>query len=284
MSIASLIGEIRIKKSRGAFAPRLFLRDIIVDMKRTALVIGNWKLNPNTLADSQTLIGELSKKYKAKEGITIAVAPPFIYLLEVAKKIGKKSIFLAAQDVSTEALGPFTGEISAMQLRDLKTEYVIIGHSERRAMGETDEAVQKKVLLSLKSKLTPVVCVGERERDTQGAFFTFVEKQIKSLASVLSATDIKKVVLAYEPIWAIGTGKTATAADVKEMQLFIFTVLTKLYDKPTAQKVTLLYGGSVKPDNAKELHKEGGMGGFLVGGASLKAEDFLQIINATVTE
>jgi triosephosphate isomerase len=253
-------------------------------MKRTALVIGNWKLNPNSLSDAQKLIDGITKKYKAKEGVTIAVAPPFVYLTEVAKKIGKKPVFLAAQDVSTEALGPFTGEISAMQLRDLKTEYVIIGHSERRAMGETDEQVQKKVSLALKNKLTPVVCVGERERDSQGAFFTFVEKQIKSLAGVLSATEIKKIVVAYEPIWAIGTGKTATAADVKEMQLFLFTVLTKIYDKPTAQKVTLLYGGSVKPDNSKELHKEGGMNGFLVGGASLKAEDFLQIINATVTE
>jgi triosephosphate isomerase (TIM) len=253
-------------------------------MKRTALVIGNWKLNPTRLTDAQKLIDGITKKYKVKEGVTIAVAPPFVYLTEVVKKIGKKTIFLAAQDVSTEALGPFTGEVSAMQLRDLKCEYVIIGHSERRAMGESDEQVQKKVLVALKNKLTPVICIGERERDTQGAFFTFVEKQIKSLAAVLSATEIKKVVIAYEPIWAIGTGKTATAADVKEMQLFLFTVLTKLYDKPTAQKVTLLYGGSVKPDNAKELHKEGGMNGFLVGGASLKAEDFLHIINAIVTE
>ena len=253
-------------------------------MKRTALVIGNWKLNPNSLSDAHKLIDGISKKYKAREGVAVAVAPPYVYLTEVAKKIGKKAIWLAAQDVSTEVLGPFTGEVSAMQLRDLKTEYVIIGHSERRAMGETDEQVQKKVFGALKNKLTPVICVGERDRDTQGAFFTFVEKQIKSIGSILSATEIKKVVIAYEPIWAIGTGKTATASDVKEMQLFLFTVLTKLYDKPTAQKVTLLYGGSVKPDNAKELHKEGGMNGFLVGGASLKAEDFLHIINATVTE
>ena len=250
-------------------------------MKRTALVIGNWKLNPSSLSDSNKLVEGISKKYKAKEAVIVAVAPPFVYLTEVAKKIGRKAIFLAAQDVSTEPLGPFTGEVSAAQLRDLKMEYVIIGHSERRAMGETDEQVQKKMLLALKYKLTPVVCIGERERDGQGNFYTFVEKQVKSLTSVLSATEIKKIVIAYEPIWAIGTGKTATAADVKEMQLFLFTVLTKIYDKITAQKVTLLYGGSVKPDNARELHMEGGMGGFLVGGASLKANDFLAIINAT---
>ena len=250
-------------------------------MKRTALVIGNWKLNPNCLSDAQKLIEGISKKYTVKEGVTVAVAPPFVYLTEVAKKIGRKPIFLAAQNVSTEPLGPFTGEVSATQLRDLRVEYVIVGHSERRTMGETDEQVQKKMLLALKHKLTPVVCIGERERDGQGNFYTFVEKQVKSLTSVLSATEIKKIVLAYEPIWAIGTGKTATAADVKEMQLFLFTALTKIYDKATAQKVTLLYGGSVKPDNAKELHKEGGMNGFLVGGASLKADDFLAIIKAT---
>ncbi len=207
-----------------------------------------------------------------------------MHLNEVAKKIGKRKIALAAQDIATEVMGPFTGEVSASQLRDLKVEYVIVGHSERRAMGETDEQVQKKVLIALKHKLTPVVCIGERERDIQGNFFTFIEKQVKALSDVLSATDIKKIVIAYEPIWAIGTGRTASASDVKEMQLFLFATLTKLYDKPTAQKVTLLYGGSVKPDNAKELHQEGGMKGFLVGGASLKVEDFLAIIKATDTE
>lgn len=253
-------------------------------MKRTTLIIGNWKLNPGTLADAQKLIDGISKKYKQREGQTVVVAPSFLHLSEIGKKIVKKPILLGAQDVASEVMGPFTGEVSAQQLRDAKVEYVIVGHSERRAMGETDELVQKKVALALKNKLTPVVCIGERERDTHGNFFGFVENQVKALSQVLNASDIKKVVIAYEPIWAIGTGKTATASDVKEMQLFLFATLTKLYDKPTAQKVTLLYGGSVKPDNAKELHKEGGMSGFLVGGASLKAEDFLAIIKATDTE
>lgn len=253
-------------------------------MKRTTLIIGNWKLNPSTLADAQKLIDGISKKYKQKETQTVVVAPSYLHITEVGKKIAKKPILLAAQDVASEVMGPFTGEVSAQQLRDAKVEYVIVGHSERRAMGETDELVQKKVTLALKNKLTPVICIGERERDAQGNFFGFVEKQAKSLAQVLAPADIKKVVIAYEPIWAIGTGKTATASDVKEMQLFLFATLTKLYDKSTAQKVTLLYGGSVKPDNAKELHKEGGMSGFLVGGASLKADDFLAIIKATDTE
>ncbi len=250
-------------------------------MKRTALVIGNWKLNPSSLAEATALTAEITKKYKPSVETVVAVAPSYVHVTEVAKKIGKKPIALAAQSVSVEPLGPFTGEVSAMQLRDLKVEYVIIGHSERRAMGETDEMVQKKILAALKSNLTPVVCIGEKVRDSKGDFFSFVEKQVKSVVAVLPAAQVKKLVLAYEPIWAIGTGKTATPADVKEMQLFLFTVLTKLFDRATAQKVTLLYGGSVKADNAKALHTEGGMNGFLVGGASLKADDFIQIINAT---
>ena len=250
-------------------------------MKKSTLVIGNWKLNPTNVAEAVKLAGEVAKKYTSDDRVAVAVAPTFLHMSEVAKKIGRKPICLAAQDVSTEPMGPFTGEVSAMQLRDIKVSYVIIGHSERRAMGETDELVQKKLQIAMKHNLTPVICIGEKERDTKGDFYTFIEKQVKAIAAVLPAAQVKKVVIAYEPIWAIGTGKTATAADVKEMQLFLFSVLTKLYDRATAAKVTLLYGGSVKKDNAVELQLEGGMDGFLVGGASLKAEDFISIINAT---
>jgi len=178
-------------------------------------------------------------------------------------------------------MGAFTGETSAMQLRGLGVDFVIIGHSERRAMGETDELVQAKTLQAFKNRLMPIVCIGESKRDTQGEFFSFVEKQIRALAKGLTTAQIKKIVIAYEPIWAIGTGKTATTEDVKEMQLFIVSVLAKLFDRKTADAVRLLYGGSVKPHNAAELHKEGGMNGFLVGGASLKAKDFSNIIKAS---
>lgn len=253
-------------------------------MKKTAVVIGNWKLNPNTVKDAVTLTAGVTKKFKKHEGVTVAVAPSYLHIAEVAKKIGKQSILLAAQDVAIEAMGPFTGEVSAMQLRDMKVTYVIIGHSERRAMGETDEAIQKKIQVALKSNLIPVVCFGEKVRDTQGDFFTFVERQIKSIASVLKAVEIKKVILAYEPIWAISTTKNAhvaTPADAKEMQIFVESILTKFYDRPTARAVRVLYGGSVNPTNIGGFVAEGGMDGFLVGGASLKADDFIQIVNAT---
>lgn len=250
-------------------------------MQTRPLIIGNWKLNPHKTTDALSLTQGIAKAYKAKEAV-VAIAPPFIYIQEVKKKLGKSGIVLAAQNVSTEPMGAFTGEVSAMQLRDAGVEYVIIGHSERRAMGETDDIVNRKVAQALKNKLTPVVCIGERERDEGGKFFSFVEGQVRALSSTLSATDIKKVVIAYEPIWAIGTGATATAEHVKEMQLFIFSTLAKVYDRATATKIRLLYGGSVKPHNARALHREGGMGGFLVGGASLKPTDFIDIVKATV--
>lgn len=250
--------------------------------KSVPLIIGNWKLNPVTIADAATLAQTVAGKCKNIVEPYVAVAPPFTYLSEVGKKIVKGPVKLAAQDVYFMDIGAHTGEVSVLQLKDLQVEYVIIGHSERRAMGESDADVQKKVQIVLKHKLTPVVCIGEKDRDDQGNFFTFVETQLRSLAEVLPASQIKKVVIAYEPIWAIGTGVTATADDVKEMQLFIETVLTKIYDRPTARAVRLLYGGSVKPQNAAELHKHGDMGGFLVGGASLNADDFVSIIKAVI--
>jgi triosephosphate isomerase len=248
--------------------------------KNVPLIVGNWKLNPVTLVEAASLASAVAKKHKKTVEPYVAIAPPFTYLAEVEKKIKSSTVALAAQDVYFKNIGAHTGEVSVLQLKDLGTEFVIIGHSERRAMGESNEDVQQKVQVVLKHKLTPIVCVGESERDDQGNFFTFIEAQLRSLAEVLPTAQLKKVILAYEPIWAIGTGNTATADDVKEMQLFIESVLTKLYDRPTARKIRLLYGGSVKPANAAMLHAEGGMGGFLVGGASLKADDFAEIIKA----
>ncbi|MCB9815520.1 triose-phosphate isomerase [Candidatus Nomurabacteria bacterium] len=248
--------------------------------KSVPLVVGNWKLNPVTLKEAIALGAAVAKKHKKAEEPCVAIAPPFPYLSDVGKKISKSSVSLAAQDVYFKNIGAHTGEVSVLQLKDLGVKYVIIGHSERRAMGETDEEVKQKTQITLKHLLTPIVCVGERERDELGNFFSFVESQLRNLSEVFTSIQIKKVVIAYEPIWAIGTGNTATADDVKEMQLFIESVLTKLYDRPTAKNVRLIYGGSVKPDNARTLQSEGGMNGFLVGGASLKAEDFASIIKA----
>jgi len=252
-------------------------------MKRNIpLIVGNWKLNPQTLKEATALATGVAKSHKKTAEPYVAVAPSPVHMTEVSSKIRNSSISISAQNVSTESMGAFTGEVSAMQLRDLGAEFVIIGHSERRAMGETNDEIRTKTTQALKNKLTPIVCIGESKRDSHGDFFSFVETQIRSLCKELTPAQMKKVIIAYEPIWAIGTGKTATAGDVKEMQLFIVTILTKQYDRNVAKAVRQLYGGSVKPHNAEELQKEGGMNGFLVGGASLKAKDFLEIIKASM--
>ena len=249
--------------------------------KSIPLIVGNWKLHPTTQLEATLLAAEIVKKHKKAEAPYVAVAPAFVHLNEVHKKLAKSPVGLCAQDASEKTLGAFTGEISVPQLKDIGVEFVILGHSEIRAMGESDERIQQKALAVLKHKLTPIVCLGEKLRDETGDFFSFVEKQIVALTKDLPAAQMKKVVIAYEPIWAIGTGQTATVEDVKEMQLFIESALTKIYDRKIAKSIRLLYGGSVKPHNARELQIGGGMDGFLVGGASLKAADFLAIINAS---
>ncbi len=246
--------------------------------KSVPLIVGNWKLNPVTQTEAISLASAIVKKHKKSTEPYVAIAPPFVHLNQVQQKLKTSTVALAAQHASDKNMGAFTGEISILQLKDLGVELVILGHSERRAMGETDELVQQKALLTLKHRMTPIVCIGEKSRDEKGDFFTFVENQLVSLSKDVPSAQLKKMVIAYEPIWAIGTGKTATVEDVKEMQLFIESVLTKLYDRNTARAVRLLYGGSVKPQNAQELQAGGGMNGFLVGGASLKATDFLEII------
>lgn len=246
-----------------------------------ALVIGNWKLNPANRVEAKALFADVKKKIAKDTTATVVVAPPFIFIPEVAS--GKKSqVLLGAQDMHYEERGAVTGEIGAGMLASFGVEYVIIGHSERRALGETDAQVNKKVHAALKRKLVPVVCIGEKKRDSQGQFFNDIALQIKALTDGLTPLQLSKVVIAYEPIWAIGTGATATAENVKEMQLFIVSTLTKLFERKVAEKVRLLYGGSVKESNARELHEQGGMGGFLVGGASLQPAEFAAIIKATI--
>ena len=246
------------------------------------LVVANWKLNPVGLAEAKAIYSEIKKGVAKITEATVVVAPPFLFISTLAATLKNEGVQLGAQDLFWEEKGAFTGEISGSQLAALGAKYVIIGHSERRALGESDEEVNKKIKAALRNKLTPIVCVGEKDRDEQGAFFGFVETEIKALAKDLAPKDIAKVVIAYEPIWAIGTGKTATVEDVKEMQIFITSVLAKIYERKVAEKVPLLYGGSVKPGNAKLLSEQGGMNGFLVGGASLVSKDFVEIVKATL--
>ncbi len=252
--------------------------------KTTALVVGNWKLNPGTAGEAELLVRQIITKTKKLDQVEIAIAPPFLFIPSLAKLVNRSPIKLAAQDAHFEERGACTGEISPALLAPYGVNYIIVGHSERRALGETDEQVNKKIINILKRKLTPIVCIGELKRDAQGAFYNHIEKQIRALAAGLTPLQVTRLVIAYEPIWAIGTGATPTVEDVKEMQLFIMSILTKLYDRKTAAKVKLLYGGSVKSSNAHELSFGGGMNGFLVGGASLDAAEFTKLIELTKTK
>jgi len=250
--------------------------------KSIPLIVGNWKCNPLKTIEAEKLAADTAKLHKKSESPYVAIAPTNLHIAAVEKKITKSPVMLAAQNVSPYTVGAHTGEQSVSQLKNSGVTMVIVGHSERRAAGETDQDVLIKVQAVLAAKLIPIICIGEKKRDRNGNFFKEVEQQIKSFARELTPAQLKKVIAAYEPIWAIGTGETATAEDVKEMQLFIEKVLTKLHDRNTAQSVRLLYGGSVKPHNAAELHTVGSMGGFLVGGASLKAADFIAITKAVI--
>ncbi len=244
------------------------------------LVIANWKMNPVTVQEAKTILSGIKTVSKKFTETNIVIAPPTLYITELQKLTAKTNLFIATQNTHFDVKGAYTGEHSIPQLVDAGVSYVIIGHSERRLMGESDELIGRKVIATLKGKLTAVVCVGEKNRDTQGNFYSLIEQQIKTAVGEVQKSRLKDVVIAYEPIWAIGTGATATVADVMEMQLFIKKILTKLFDRTAARNVRIIYGGSVNADNAKELFAGGGINGFLVGGASLKPADFGKIIQA----
>lgn len=243
-------------------------------------VIGNWKMNPATIADAKVLFNSAKKAAKQQSQVKVAIAAPYVYVSDLQKIAKGSNVSLAAQNIHETALGAHTGEVSALMLRQYGVESVIIGHSERRAAGETDAKIAEKITVAFKNKLQPIICIGETARDNDAEFYSVVEAQIKAVLSSIPKTRFKEIIFAYEPVWAIGTGLTASPADIEEMRLYIQKVLTNEVNRQTALKTTIIYGGSVNKDNAASILKETGMQGFLVGGASLKANDFAAIIEA----
>jgi len=249
---------------------------------RRPFVAGNWKLH-KTLAESTALVEELRGTLgDLTAGVDVAVAPVFTALSAVGGKLAGSDIGLAAQDVHWEAKGAFTGEVGPDQLTDVGCRYVVIGHSERRQFfGETDESVARKVTAVLERGMTPIVCVGESlEQRRSGAAQDVAVAQVSGALGHLDAAQMATLVLAYEPIWAIGTGETASPADAQEMHAAIRGRLSSLFDAATANAVRIQYGGSVKPDNAVALMGQPDIDGALVGGASLTAEPFTAIVAA----
>jgi triosephosphate isomerase len=250
-------------------------------MIRKKLIAGNWKMN-KTSADAVQLAQDLVTEIGKVVDIDIVICPPFTSLESVGKAIDGSTVKLGAQNMHHEANGAFTGEISAPMLRAFFATHVILGHSERRQyFSETDASVNKKVIAALKNQLRPILCVGETlaEREA-GSTLKVVQTQLEAGLEGVSKDLATSVVIAYEPVWAIGTGKVATTEQAQEVHAFIRSLLTKLFGDAISQKVRILYGGSMKPANAAELLALPDVDGGLVGGASLDPEDFAAIVEA----
>lgn len=250
---------------------------------RRPLIAGNWKMF-KTIPEAVNLVNIIKAGVHKVADCDVVVCPPFTALAAVSETIRESKIELGAQDIYHETEGAFTGEISPLMLKDVGCRYVIIGHSERRQyFQETNKSVNKKTVAALKYNLVPIVCVGEtlEEREARKAF-EVVKKQFDECFKNLKADDIERVVIAYEPVWAIGTGRTATPEQAEQMHSYLRRLLNEQYGEQTGEKVKILYGGSVKPDNIAQLMVKPNVDGALVGGASIKAESFIQIVNNTI--
>jgi len=247
---------------------------------RKPVIAGNWKLYKTT-SEALELVNNLSPLVRQTRGVEIIVAPVFTVLGNVARSLAGTNISLAGQDCFWEEEGAYTGEVSPRMLSDAGCSYVILGHSERRQFfGETDETVNRKVRAALQGNLTVLFCVGEtlQEREAEKTFLV-IKKQLSGGLAGVTKDQLGKIIIAYEPVWAIGTGRTATESQAQEAHSFIREFLSGLYSNETANTIRILYGGSVKPENIKGLMAQPDIDGALVGGASLKAESFAAIVN-----
>lgn len=245
------------------------------------IIIANWKMNPESISEAKKLLQLVKKGTSRLKKTMVVIAPPFQYL-HLLNPI-KNRILLGAQDGFIGGTGAFTGEISFSMLKSMSVSHVILGHSERRAMGETNELISKKILSALKNGITPIVCIGESHRDSQGSYLAFIDEQIRMTLAGLSKKDATKILIAYEPVWAIGKTKDEAMSSEKlhEMSLFIHKILVGMYGREIAKDVPIIYGGSVELGNAGNLIKNGNVVGFLIGHASLKAKEFVDILKDT---
>ena len=246
---------------------------------RRSIIAGNWKMY-KTIKDGQELAVALKRELYKIENVDIVICPAYTLLAYLADDLEDSNIVIGAQDIYWQDEGAFTGEVSGPMLKDAGCRYVIVGHSERRQFfGDTNETVNKKIKSCLKHALTPIVCVGENLQEREaGDTFKIIQNHIQGSLAEISAQDMLKTVVAYEPVWAIGTGKTATSDQAQEVHKFIRDLLRKMYGEEVASSVRIQYGGSVKPENIAELISKPDVDGALVGGASLKADSFSAIV------
>jgi triosephosphate isomerase (TIM) len=248
--------------------------------KKKRLVVANWKMNPGTTEEAKSIFSSIKKQAAKLRKTEIVVCPSFLHIPIISKLLGPKNVFLGAQNAYDKTAGSYTGEVSANQLRDLKTRYVILGHSERRKLGESDEEVNSKLRTALSAGLTPIVCIGEQERDRDGQYLNSIKEQLLKTLHGISKKDLLSLIVAYEPVWAIGGRVTISGTDMHEMAIFIRKILSDAFGQDYGWNAKILYGGSVEAQNAGELMQNGEIQGLLVGHASLVPEEFKEILRA----
>ena len=254
-----------------------------MDKERKLIIAGNWKMN-KTVAEGIALVNGIKREVKDVKEVDMVVCPPFTALSEVSKAILDSNIRLGAQNMSDHNSGAYTGEIAAGMLKEFSTRYVILGHSERRQFQkESDELISRKAVAAHAASLKPIVCVGETLAEREGGQMeTVLLTQVRGSLAGLTKPQMEETIVAYEPVWAIGTGKTASAQQAQDAHAYIRSLLVKLFDETVARRVRIQYGGSVKPSNARELMGQPDVDGALVGGASLEDRSFADIIKNSI--
>lgn len=249
-------------------------------MKNKKLIVGNWKMNPKSSVIAKQSFLAIKKGISSFKNVNTAIASPFVYLNKLSKN-SSSILALGAQNISSEPEGAFTGEVSGPMLSDNKIKYVIIGHSERRKLGETDEQINKKIKMALKAKIIPILCIGENDREHGMWYLGKIKTQLEECLKGISKNLAEGIIIAYEPIWAISTTanrRDATPTDCEEMRIYIKKVLNDMFGMKTVEKIKILYGGSVDEKNAQGFLTEGGADGLLVGKSSLTPKKFIQIV------
>ncbi|MFC1801940.1 triose-phosphate isomerase [Patescibacteria group bacterium] len=249
--------------------------------KDKSIVVANWKMNPQSFKEAKILFSGIKSVASKLVNIQTVICPPSVYLNEISKMYSGHRIAFGGQDCFWEEKGSFTGEVSSGMLKSSGANYVILGHSERRALGETDEQISKKVRSALDNKLKVVLCIGEKERDEDGNYLDFLKNEIEASLSLVSKNGLSNLIIAYEPIWAVGNKsyETATPNDIHEITIFIKKVLSDIYGRKDAVSVKVVYGGSANYENVYEIMVGGNVDGILVGRESLNAESFNKIIS-----
>lgn len=248
------------------------------------ILVANWKMNPKSAVEAKKIFTETQKGLAKIQGVDVYVCPPVVFLPELSKTA--KRVVLGTQDLFYEKTGAFTGQVSPQMVVGYKAKLALLGHSERRALGESNDIVARKVRHALNEGMSVLLCIGENERSDEGDYLTFVREELEAVLTVLKKNDLKQLHIAYEPTWAIGKGAEDALAvsALYEMVLYIRKILIEKFGRAPAEKVPILYGASVKIENAQELLEKGGVDGLLVGSASLDPKQFLSIAKIIVTK